>query len=327
MQLKGPTLQITGDALNNHVVVRQVGNTIRVTALSVSAANQNGLFLVNPGVTQTKVFNAASVHKILFFGNDGNDSFINLTSIRAAAFGGQGNDDLTAGMSGKDYLSGGGGFDVAHLLVGKGTTDTEVVDLTNLPDGNAQPSSSNTCGPNSAWRVLNAYGSRATLQSVIDRAAESSIVARWNLGTTGATLANAMNFSRVGMKKAHTFSLKTHSSLDSLLAELAQGRPVVAMIAVSGNANAGGSGGGLGGVLGGLLNSVSSVVTYRDPGLHWIALDGFDRQHGIIFYHQTDGVRYPMSMSDFQGAWNWNVGYATNLLLQGLGVVPGTYIV
>jgi hypothetical protein len=34
-----------------------------------------------------------------------------------------------------------------------------------------------------------------------------------------------------------------------------------------------------------------------------------------------------MSFASFKSVWNWNVGAVANTFLQGLGVVPGTYIV
>jgi hypothetical protein len=321
MHLSGTNLRLTGDAQNNTVTVRQSGSKIKVIA--ATDPNVNGFFLTSPTVTQTKTFNAASVKKITFYGNDGNDSFADLTRVRAAAFGGQGNDDLTAGTSGKDFLSGGYGYDTAHLAAGMATTDTEVVDVGNLPGGS--PQSTNTCGPNSGWRVLKSYGSRATLQSVIDRASEGSIVSRWNLGTTGATLVDAMNFSRVGMKHAHSFSLKTRSSLDSLLGDVAAGRPVVAMISVAGSETVD-LGSSVGGFAGSLVRGIPGT-SYTVPALHWIAVDGFDRQQGLIFYHDTDGNRYQTSFGAFQSRWNWNFGTVTNTIFQGLGVVPGTYIV
>jgi hypothetical protein len=51
-------------------------------------------------------FDPAVVKKIVFYGNDGNDSFINKTSIPSAAYGGYGDDELTGGY-GPDALYGG----------------------------------------------------------------------------------------------------------------------------------------------------------------------------------------------------------------------------
>lgn len=298
--LSNGTLQYTGNADNNDVLVKWSGNDLRVRVTNTPAAS--GLWLVDPTTTSVDYFNDP-VSKLTFNGQGGNDAFDNETLIRAVANGG----------SGTNSFVGNAGDQIAGF---------QAVDLNNLPGGNAQ-GNTNTCGPNSAWRVINAYGGYATLQQVIDRVSNTSVVSHWNLGTTGATLVNAMNDLRRGMD--HTFRRVTQSSLDSLLGQLASGKPVVAMIRVPGTEVY-----QIGGVVGGIIGQIpviGGITRYEIPALHWIAVDGFDRAKQLIYYTDTDGGRYQMSFASFESVWKWNFGAVQNKLLQGLGVVSGTYIV
>jgi Ca2+-binding RTX toxin-like protein len=72
------------------------------------------------GVIQpVKYFNAFQVSRIVYLGGSGEDYFQNLSSVRAAAYGGEGEDSLNGGSNadalhgegGKDSLNGGGGGD------------------------------------------------------------------------------------------------------------------------------------------------------------------------------------------------------------------------
>jgi Ca2+-binding RTX toxin-like protein len=75
---------------------------------------------------QTFTFDLAKVSRILFNGSNGNDTFVNNTSIPCLAKGGAGNDSLTGGSgddtliggNGKDTLNGGAGND--RLIGGNG---------------------------------------------------------------------------------------------------------------------------------------------------------------------------------------------------------------
>ncbi len=69
------------------------------------------------GFAQAYRFRAAEVRGIYFFGNQGNDSFVNATGIASYADGGDGNDLLVGGAAG-DILLGGNGDDA--LLAGGG---------------------------------------------------------------------------------------------------------------------------------------------------------------------------------------------------------------
>ncbi len=68
---------------------------------------------------ESRIFDHVDVHRIDFFGHDGDDIFNNKTSITSRAFGHAGNDVLRGG-SGNDKLYGGLGDDI---LVGRGGND------------------------------------------------------------------------------------------------------------------------------------------------------------------------------------------------------------
>jgi hypothetical protein len=281
-----------------------------------------------------KHFDGVGVNQIVFRGGDANDTFTNQTALRSTADGGAG-DDVLSGGSNNDVLTGGSGIDRLfggagddrlsdsgglNVLDGGAGTDTatgyardrmpncEIVQINNLPGGN--PQATNKCGPNSAWRVINALGGLATVQEVTDRASESSMVSRWNLGTTGSTLVDAMNSLRRGLSGQPSFSLKTHSSKESLLSYVQEGRPVVAMIQVSGSDT-----------------YKKGPISYTVPALHWIAVDGFDSVAQRIYFTDTDGKRYSYSYATFDSVFSWDFGKLQNLALQSLGVVEGTFIV
>ncbi len=253
------------------------------------------------------------------YGGAGNDTLIG--GGGADSLYGQGDNDELDGGDSADIMSGGAGIDAAYLSQARETvTDCEAVGIS-LPDGN--PQSRNTCGPNSAWRVMQAYGSPVTIQQLIDSASEGSVVSRWNLGTTGATLVNAMNSHLRGLGD-YRFSLVTRSSVDRVIDFLKQGRPVVAQIRVSGK-EVYEIGGAIGGVLGS-IPGIGGITRYEIPALHWVAVDGFDSSQRLIYYTDTNGERCQMSYDAFNSVFNWNFGTAQNTVLQGLGVVPGTFI-
>jgi hypothetical protein len=150
---------------------------------------------------------------------------------------------------------------------------------------------------------MNSLGHTATLQQVTDAVSERSVVARWNLGSIGSSLVRAMNATR-------TPSVGPGFSVDAIVTGLQAGRPVVAMIQVPGTE---------------LLSA--GPLKYRVPALHWIAVTGINWSSQTIFYKDTDGVDYSMSLASFNSKFNWNFGTATNAAAQALGIVKGTIIV
>ncbi len=71
----------------------------------------NGWWWTTINVNGQKLrYRRGKVDKVVFHGNDGNDTFTNKTAIPSSAWGGKGKDVLKGG-SGRDYLSGGSGYD------------------------------------------------------------------------------------------------------------------------------------------------------------------------------------------------------------------------
>jgi len=238
-------------------------------------------------------------------GGTGNDTLYGDADVDRL-WGDEGNDSLSGG-AGMDEHYGGDGTDVAWLSNPREhvTSSSEEVNI-RLPGGT--PQQTNKCGPNSAWRVMQAYGGTVTHQQLIDSASGNSTVSRINLGTEGAALVRSMNANKSGISN-HTFSLKTGSSVSEIVNQLKQGRPVVAMVSVG-----------------------NEKYSYRGiginiPMLHWVAVDGFDSVKGLILYTDTDGVRYEATMSNFSSSMNWSADAVARTFLKGLGVVAGTFIV
>jgi hypothetical protein len=317
---------------NNDVTVTQRGN--RMTVTTVSRPDVQGLFITDPGTTKRVTFAASRVRTISFYGGAGDDFFKNfITGVRVTASGNGGNNTLES-FGKHDFFDGGTGFNTVEANAGATIINAAAVQIENLPGGN--PQSKNTCGPNSAWRVMHAYGGTVRLQQLIDNASENSLASKWALGTSGSTLVDAMNSLRRGLG-SKTFSLKTHQGFDDLLNDVGQGRPVVAMISAPGSVTVnlaavagtifGGTAGGVLGYIAGNLPAFSDYANYQLPNLHWIAVDGFDRRLQLVYFTDTDGGRYQMSFADFQHVWNWNFGVVANTFLQGMGVVQGTCIV
>jgi Ca2+-binding RTX toxin-like protein len=107
-------LVLTSDSASDTVVVEDVGDQIKVTV--------NGQVF---GQAPRSMFSG-----VAFFGNDGDDVFVNASSLLGAAVGGAGNDTLVGlstsvnlfdGGDGNDILVGGGGDD---FLIGGAGDDT-----------------------------------------------------------------------------------------------------------------------------------------------------------------------------------------------------------
>ncbi|NVB76792.1 MAG: hypothetical protein HOV81_00220 [Kofleriaceae bacterium] len=114
-----PTLPLfsTGIELAPGGVLTITGGTGNDTA-SVSAPLRGTITATRGGFSAS--YSTSEVTKIVFYGNAGDDTFTNSTSIPAEAYGGDGNDTLNGG-SGADFLVGGYGQDTIR---GYGGNDT-----------------------------------------------------------------------------------------------------------------------------------------------------------------------------------------------------------
>lgn len=101
-------------------------------------------------------------------------------------------------------------------------------------------------------------------------------------GSTPASLANLM---RKHLPDAHE---ENRSSFERVLELLGQGRPCVALVEDGGSFN-----------------------------LHWIALQGYDKDQKRIFFTDTNGETKSYTFDDFKTVWDWKFG----ILSWGNGVL------
>jgi hypothetical protein len=317
------------------------GTTV-VTSRDGSEASDQGLFLTGP----PRISMVGNTIRVFGNQNDANDLYVNCVSVSRNT-GDLVDNGITVQLT--IYWVGGGLYlttpgpwvytkyfntnsgDLASVTIsgsndneavvpaGVATSGFQAVQITGLPTGT--PQTTNTCGPNSAWRVIQSYGGVATYQDLIDRASEGSVISRWGLGTTGQTLVDAMNTNRRGFN-VPVFGLQTHQGAQDVINLLQQGKPVVAMIRVPGSETVG----QIGGVIGGILGQIGLNGGYTLPALHWIAVNGYNVRTGTIYYTDTDGYQYTESVNDFVNSFNWDVGPIPNAALQAFGVVQGTLI-
>jgi Ca2+-binding RTX toxin-like protein len=106
------TLEIRGTDVDDHVLVFVDGHGTASTADDQVVARMTHL-----GHTDEWRGNVSQVHRLLFKGHKGNDSFLNGTSLPSTAYGHDGNDFLVGG-SAVDELRGGDGDD--RLVGGEG---------------------------------------------------------------------------------------------------------------------------------------------------------------------------------------------------------------
>lgn len=113
-----PVLQtLSGISLDRGVLTISGGSGNDVA--SVAPGSLRGTIVAKRG-SYTSTFNASDVTKIKFYGNDGDDSFTNTTSIPCEAYGHDGNDVLNGG-GGDDFLVGGYGQDTIRGYAGDDT--------------------------------------------------------------------------------------------------------------------------------------------------------------------------------------------------------------
>lgn len=342
----GSVLQVVGDENHNSAKISRSGDKLIVR---IESTPSNGFSLV-PTVVD-KVFSAVGITQIRFWGYEGNDVFESAAGLPCTWIdGGDGNDvlsgsdlndvivgglgdDILIGKGGNDefrdaggnnQVFGGDGVDSGYFSkAGSATTDVEMARI-DVPGGN--PQGRNQCGPNSAWRMLRAFGGTASEQQLISSANRSSnpsvFVSNWGLGTTGNVLKEAMNANRRGVGST-TFDLATDRKLSDVLTHLRSGRPVVALIGTQDSRR------GVEGTVGEFVDVVvgeKNNKRFDDPNLHWITVTGVDESTGAILYTDTDGRKYQMSQSEFSSQLRWNFDDVSMRVLKSLGVVPGTFI-
>jgi len=185
-------------------------------------------------------------------------------------------------------------------------------------DGGQHQNDDNSCGPNSASRVLRYYGFHASYDDV-KRCFHNAdpILSNIGLGTPGAHLANLM-------RQFGYHATASQATVEQILALLSEGKPVVAMVRV-GTVDVASQLGGVGQMLGKAGSWVKQANAF--PLLHWIALQGFDRARGVLYFTDTNGRHSQVRFTDFERAFHWSCAsdFASKLL-EMAGVTPGNIV-
>jgi hypothetical protein len=181
-------------------------------------------------------------------------------------------------------------------------------------DGEQPQDDGNSCGPNSAARVLRYYAFHASYADVKQLFHKADpVLSSIGLGAPAANLADIMQ--QFGYQAT---AARVH--VERVLELVASGKPVVALIRV-GTVELG-SASPLPGLVGTMLKQAGSW-----PALHWIAVQGFDRARGLVYFTDTDGGHHQMTFAEFEHAFNWTcASNLANRLLDGAGVNPGSIV-
>jgi Peptidase_C39 like family len=174
-------------------------------------------------------------------------------------------------------------------------------------DGEQPQDDGNSCGPNSAARVLRYYAFHATYADV-KRSFHIAdpILSSIGLGAPAASLAGIMQ--QFGYQ-----ATAARVNVERVRELVSAGKPVVTLIRV-GTIELG--------IVETMLRQAGSW-----PALHWIAVQGFDRARGLVYFTDTDGSHHQMTFAEFEHAFNWTCASdLANKLLDGAGVNPGSIV-
>lgn len=123
--IASPALKsLSGIALDQGVITITGGSGSDV--VNISTPYRGGITVTRNSFTET--FSTSGITKIVFYGNAGDDSFTNGTSLPCEVYGGDGNDTLSGGR-GNDFIIGGYGQDTIRgnagddVLWGSGGSD------------------------------------------------------------------------------------------------------------------------------------------------------------------------------------------------------------
>jgi Ca2+-binding RTX toxin-like protein len=262
------------------------------------------------------------IHRDWMDGGTGNDR-LDGAGNNDTLVGGAGNDtliggsgaDWLAGDAGNDSLDGGTGRDTMAGAAGTDTLRASQADETLsgaerveiAVDTQQHQNDAWSCGPNSAARLLRAYGINANYETLKAQAANSNIISDYGLGTPPPALEAVMDTYRSTKRQSG-------AGFDTVINLLAQGRPVVALI-------------GWGSVdLPFPLPWNPFNFDTAPEKLHYVCLRGFDAAAQRIFYTDTNGQQKSFTYGEFQQKWNWpgdGIPYAT---LSGMGVKKNTIL-
>lgn len=181
--------------------------------------------------------------------------------------------------------------------------------MTRFPLDDLHHQVGNTCGPNSAARLLRGLGlADLAPDELIREVRRQHPVPRFGFGAPPGVLARVMNqYPRPG---GRPFRVVHGADLGRVAATLAAGRPMLALIQTRAD------------------DSIAlGPWRWTVPYLHWIALDGWDAEAGAVGFTDTDGTREAWAGARFERVWGWDFGRSVNLGLRAAGVRPRTVIV
>lgn len=220
-------------------------------------------------------------------GGGGDDRLIGNGWFRSTLEGNSGVDVVTAGNR-ADRLTGGTGtgqVDVAWVLAGQaGVSGFETVRVMGVPTD--QPQTDNwSCGPNSVYRYLTAYGISTSYRQVRDHVESGgNVVSFFNLGTPPSALIDALRHWKADARREDEVG-----SADRVVELLLQGKPVIALGSVGKDRHT-------------IWPGIYIGTTGR---LHYVTLTGFDGATGRFHYTDTTGEEKTWTRAEFEDFWNW----------------------
>lgn len=212
----------------------------------------------------------------ILYGNDGDDTF--------------------ASKNRDDSVDGGNGYDTAAVLAGVYVLrNCETVTIA-VPDDQPQTDGW-SCGPNSASRLMRAYGIDASYATMRSLATEDSLLTQCHLGTTPNTVADIVHRFKPEV------SLEKESSLGRVTQLLSSGKPVMVLVSMD----------------------VIDIFVGTIGLMHYVVLDGYNASTQTVQYVDTNGAHGSWRMAEFDFHWKWfdyfsglGAGYQATLYGAGL---------
>jgi len=340
--LSAGTLQVVADNAPDYIQVRQIANvggsvvTVKdLTATtnnswSFNAANVQRIVVKSNGGNDHVDSNAAAPTTV--WGGDGNDLIITGAgsdaifagagndSVHAGAgndklygdsginrlYGEAGNDSLFAG-SRPDFVDGGVGYDYLELFSGQVVAVNGENVKIRVPQDQPQTDGW-SCGPNSGSRFLRSYGINVSYSTLRSQVQENNLLSKFHLGTLPTTLRDVVKNYKSDL------TLETGANRDHVLQLLAQGKPVIALVAVK------------------KVDIEKFGLKVGTYGLlHYVVLNGFDQATGTIRYVDTTGEAKTWSFAEFSKRSSWvdyfsGVGVPMKETLHALGMRDQTIL-
>jgi Ca2+-binding RTX toxin-like protein len=230
--------------------------------------------------------------------------------------------DVLRGEEGRDWYNAGTEGDIAYVQAGEIVTGAERVSI--AMDTAQVQTDSWSCGPNSGARFLRAYGHSADYTYLRSLVEQDSLLSQMELGTSTSELRSVLRQWR-----SATYS-REGASFSEIVSLLEQGKPVIALINVGSEIQlSAAESAALVGALSGFNPFgflAGAVDPLEFPKLHWIVLNGINKDTQTVEYTDTNGARGSWSYAEFQAKWNWNADATSSAILDLRGVRTRTFI-